>query len=372
MKKVLLITRPIAPPWDEGSKNSAYFIAKNVSEVEIHLMTKNTLPEMAANVIQHNIYTTAEIKDFNFEQKMRSLFFQWRVRGKLDINHYFFTPTALNSFLIKNFLTAKNTQTIQTIATLREDLWSDQDLKKLLFADKIITYSDYAKNKLASLGFKDVTRIYPGIDLEKYQHLPKDEETMRHFQISEADFVVTYPGEFTRLGATDDLVNMLPELFKKIPNCKFIFNCRIKNEKDAQKKNEIIATIKEFGILEKVVFTDTFLDMPKLYNIADTIVFPVKDMKGKFDVPLAVIEAMACEKPVIISDLPILKEFSNDQNSVLIETGNSEQLLSKIVELSKDVFKRDQIGQAARKYTEENFDIKNVAKQYEEVYQNLN
>src|SRR6266567_2680229 len=252
MKKILLITRPISPPWDEASKNFAYFIAKNVKDVEINLMSVKTLPEMPENVKQHHVYTKAEIVDFDLTQKLKSLLFQFLMRGKSDVNHYFFTPTKLNSFLIKKFLTSNKTKTIQTIATLREDLWSDSDMKKLLFGDLIITYSDYAKNKLHSLGFNNVTRIYPGIDLDKYRLEPKDDDILKLFGIEPSDFVVAYPGEYVRLGATDDIVSMLPDLFKRIPNAKFVFANRVKNEKDAQKKAEIIEKFKTQGILEKI------------------------------------------------------------------------------------------------------------------------
>lgn len=372
MKKILLITRPISPPWDEASKNFAYFLAKNVKAVEINLMTKHgVFLDFPQTVSQHPVYTTAEIAEFSLEQKLRSLFFQFFMRGKFDINHYFFTPTRLNSFFIKNFLTSKKTKSIQTIATLREDLWSDSDIKNLLFGDLIITYSEYAKNKLNALGFQNVKRIYPGIDLEKYYREPKNESTLKFFNIKENEFIITYPGEYVRLGATDDIVKILPTLFKKIPNAKFVFANRVKNDKDAQKKAEIIEKFKADGILDKIVFTDTFSDMQKVYNMSDLVIFPVKNMQGKFDVPLVVIEAMACEKPIIISDLPILKEFSNEQNSVMMETGNNEDLLTKIIELSQNVFLRDQISTGARRYVEENFDIKNVAQKYEEVYKNL-
>lgn len=373
MKKILLITRPISPPWDEASKNFAYFIAKNIQNVEINLMSKTgeILSELPQNALQHGVYTTSEIAEFNLEQKLRSLFFQFRQRGKFDINHYFFTPTTLNSFLIKNFLTSSKTKTIQTVATLREDIWSDQDLKKLLYADLIITYSDYAKNKLIGLGFENVKRIYPGIDLVKYKSQTKDEETLRRFGIQNDEIIITHQGEYVRLGATDNIVNSLPEIFKQIPNAKFVFANRVKNEKDARKKEEVIEKLKEFGILDKVVFTDTFSDMPKIYNMSDIVIFPVGDMKGKFDVPLVVIEAMACEKPVIISDLPVLREFATPENSVIIETGNNEQMISEIVRLSKDKELCHKIGKVARTFTEENFDITKVAQNYENIYKEL-
>jgi hypothetical protein len=67
-KKILFVTRPIAPPWDEASKNMAYQLAINVAKInqnlEIHLMTKgelkDTLPGLPDNIIQHPIYTSAE------------------------------------------------------------------------------------------------------------------------------------------------------------------------------------------------------------------------------------------------------------------------------------------------------------------------
>lgn len=372
MKRILLVTRPISPPWDEASKNFAFYLAKNLgNDFEINLMTKEIMPRLAKNIVQHPVYTTTEIAAFNLEQKLRSIFFQFKNKKQFDINHYFFTPTKLNSFLIKNFLKPTHGKTIQTVAALREDLWSDDDIKKLMFADLIITYSDYAKNKLESLGFKNILRIYPGIDLQKFQPTMKNLQTMEMLGIRHDDFVISYPGEYTRLGATNDIVEMLPMLFEKLPKAKFMFACRVKNDKDALKKDEIIKKLSEQNILDRVIFTDTFSEMPKLYNVSDLIIFPVRDMFGKFDVPLAVIEAFACAKPVIISDLPILQEFANSDNSVIIPTGDTSELFVQIEALASDKTRCGNIGSAAKKYVEDNFDIAKVAQKYKELYLNL-
>lgn len=367
MKKILLVTRPIAPPWDEASKNFAYFLAKNSPAFEFYLLTNGFLPNEPAHIHQKPIYTSNHLSYF---QKARLLKLA-RMKNDFDIMHFMLTPNKLNTFSFKTFIKSKRAKTIQTIATLREDLFSDKDFKDILFADLIITYSDYAKNKLKALGFEHVVRIYPGIDITTYQETPKDEETCKHFSITPNDFVISYPGEYTRLGATDDIVAALPSLFEKLPNAKFVFACRVKNEKDARKKEEVVAQLTEKGILDKVVFTDTFADMPKLYNMSDVVVFPVADMKGKFDVPLAVIEAFACNKPVIISDLPILKEFASPDNSVIMKTGDMEQMIEEIVALHNNPEKRATIGSHARAYAQENFDIRNVAQQYQTVYDHL-
>ena len=374
MKRILLVTRPIAPPWDEASKNFAYTLAKSFGaqeNLELHLMTRGILLELPKNVIQEDIYTSSE-NDFKFSQKIRSLFFQFKNRNKFDIAHYFFTPAKLNSFVIKNFIRNNKTKTIQTVATLREDIHSDEEIKKLMFADKIITYSDYAKNKLNLLGFNNAKRIYPGIDLENYKPATCNLQLIT-YNLRQGDFVVTFPGEYARLGATDDIVNMIIQYTSilKQNNIKIVFACRIKNNADHKKKEEAMKKLQENNCLDPAVFTDTVFDVAKIYNMSDVIIFPVQNMQGKFDVPLAVIEPMACEKPVIISDLPILREFAKPEHSVIIEKGNVEQLKNAILDLYNNPERRTALGKNARKFVEENFDIKKIAEEYKKIYETL-
>mgnify|MGYP001559702145 CR=1 FL=1 len=392
-KKILLITRPIAPPWDEASKNFAFSLAKVISNQEIYLLTNGIIPDLPENIVQKPIYTS---NDFGYFQKLRLIKHLRKMRNDFDILHYIFTPTKQNAFLIRRLLSCKQNKcakTIQTIATLREDLYSDKDLKNLIFGDLVITYSEYAKNRLNFLGFDNVKRIYPGIDLKYYYPTPKNEALATKYKLKSTDIVVTYPGEYTRLGATDDIVKMiirlchceqseaipLEELKPEIAavtalprkDIKFILACRVKNSGDAKKKEEVIKKLMENDCLDRVIFTDTCSDMAKLYNLSDVIIFPVRDMKGKFDVPLVVIEAMACEKPVILSDLPILKEFATAENSVTIKSGDAPALMAAITDLSENKEKRQHLGKNARKFVQNHFDIKKVAEIYQQIYEKL-
>ena len=363
MKKILLITRPIAPPWDEASKNFAYTLAKNISDAEIGLFTYEIINDLPSNVHQKAIYTSPK---FTYFQKIRLIKHLRKFREDYDIFHYIFTPTRQNSFLIKNFVNHKNSRakTIQTVATLREDLYRDTDFKKILFADLIIAYSDYAKNKLNSLGFNNVKRVYPGIDLDEYKKTENDP--------TKSDFVINFTGEYTRLGAIDLIIDSFIEIIKTIPEARLSLAVRIKNSQDARKKEEVVEKLKNNNLLEKVTFFDDgSYKMSEVYNLCDISLFPVTDMKGKFDIPLAVVEAMASEKPVILSDLPILSELSNGRNSVIIERGNMKQLIEAILDLYHHPEKRSLIGLEARKFVEERFDIRKIAEKYQEIYEKL-
>lgn len=379
-KKILLVTRPIAPPWDEASKNFAYNLAINLPDFEFGLLTNGILENMPRNIKQHSIYTSNKN---TFIQKLKLIINLRKMAKNYDLVHCLFTPTKLNSFLLRSLL--RNKKTIQTIATLREDLFNDQEIKSLMFGNSLVAYSDYAKNKLNKLGLNNakprtepgsgtgVKRIYPGIDLNYYSPAPKDEELLKKYEIRADDFVVTFPGEYTRLEAIDDISDMIfryLDIFKQ-NNIKFILACRLKNSADILKKEEIMERVKSCGAANMVIFINTFSEMPKLYNLSDAIIFPVREMHGKFDVPLAAIEPMACEKSVIISDLPILSEFAKPEHSVIIERGNIEQLKNAILDLHNNPEKRMFFGKNARKFAAENFDIKRAAQNYREIYNGL-
>lgn len=369
-KKILLLTRPIAPPWDEASKNFAYYLAKNITTVNFTLLTNGIISDLPANIIQKSIYTSNHL---GWMQRLRLLKLTG-IRNQFDVMHFMLTPSKLNAFGFKSFLCTKKVKTIQTIATLREDLLKDSDYEDILFADLIITYSDYAKNKLQGLGFKNVQRIYPGIDLNYYSPKEKNIKAMQQIGINEGDFVVTYPGEYVRLGAMDDITDMIIQNAASLreKRIKILLACRLKNDPIAiQKKNEVLEKIEKNNASDLVIFLDIFPDMASLFNLSDIVIFPVQNMKGKFDVPLAAIEPMACAKPVIISDLPILQEFANPENSVIIERSNVEQLKESILDLYAHPEKRMNLGKSARQFVEANFDIRKVAQKYQEIYETL-
>jgi len=373
-KKILYVSRPLTPPWDEASKNFAHNLAKEIAHdsnsPEIHLMTTRTKLGLPKHIKQEEIYKYSE-KDFKFSDKLRSLFFQLLFKNSFDIKHYFFTPTKSNSWMIKNLLRGK-AKTIQTVATLREDLFSDKEIKKMMFGDIITTYSDYAKNKLNSLGFENIYKIYPGIDLHDYYPREKSDEELKKACFTKDNFIINFAGEYIRLGAMDTVIDSFIEVSKQIPEARLSLAVRVKNEKDAEKKEAVVAKLKKENILDKISFHDSgSYKMSDIYNLSDISIFPAGNMKGKFDIPLVVIEAMACAKPVIISDLPILKEFSGDNNSIAVEKDSAPALTQAIVDLYNDKEKRLTLAKNALEYSHKNFNIHVAAQKYMEIYNRL-
>jgi glycosyltransferase involved in cell wall biosynthesis len=160
------------------------------------------------------------------------------------------------------------------------------------------------------------------------------------------------------------------DFFKKNPktNLRLVFACRIKNQADKRKKKEVQMRFFYSGFLDYVIFTDSITDMSSLYNSSDIIIFPVKNLKGKFDVPLVIIESYACGKPVILSDLEQFGEFANRDICVSIPKDSEIKLIESVTYLKENEAERVRLGENARRFVKDHFDLQNTAKQYEKIY----
>ncbi|MDO8566276.1 MAG: glycosyltransferase family 4 protein [Candidatus Moranbacteria bacterium] len=372
MKKILLATRPLVPPWDEASKNFAYFLGREVKNHSLTLLTtKEPLSKLPESVRQESIFSSGR---FYLRTKYELFSYLRQARARFDITHYLFTPTKQNTNLIKWFAKPTRGKTLQTIATLRDDLYSPDELRSFFFADQLVVYTDTAKQKLEKLGFTNVTHIYPGIDLNKFHPQPKNLPLLKQLGFTEEHFIVSYVGEYARLGATDMIAKTFIDFFRKNPetNIRIVFPGRVKNTADAEKKANIEKQFAHANLLHYAYFpANTITDVVGFYNSSDLIIFPVADLKGKFDVPLVIIEAYACGKPVILSDLLEFREFANERICVTIPKDSGTKLIESVAYLKDNKAVCESLGREARAFVEQHLDLKNTAKQYEEIYTSL-
>jgi glycosyltransferase involved in cell wall biosynthesis len=109
-------------------------------------------------------------------------------------------------------------------------------------------------------------------------------------------------------------------------------------------------------------------DLVKLYQRSDALLFP-----SRFEgLPLVVLEAMACAKPVVAANTSSLAEIlENGISGILCPTDDVDAFVAACRKLAQEPQTRRQYGIAARNHIEARFSEDVVVSQYIALYQRL-
>jgi glycosyltransferase involved in cell wall biosynthesis len=126
----------------------------------------------------------------------------------------------------------------------------------------------------------------------------------------------------------------------------------------------------DLRIKDKVFFTGMvpYMDMPKYYQRCDVFCLPtLGEPFGK-----VLIEAMACAKPVISSNLGGPSEIIEDgKNGFLIPPAKPEAIAERILTILEDEYTRRKMGENARKTAVEKYSWEKVSQKYHYLYKSL-
>ncbi|MEP7287864.1 MAG: glycosyltransferase family 4 protein [Chloroflexota bacterium] len=134
-------------------------------------------------------------------------------------------------------------------------------------------------------------------------------------------------------------------------------------------RNTYEAKAVELGLADKVSFAGHVEAdlLPAYYAAADIGLLPSTTMGEAFGMVL--LEAMACGKPVIASNLPGVRTVVSDGvDGLLAEPGNVRDLAEKITILAGDKQQRQMMGQRGRAKVEEKYTLGSIAERLETYY----
>lgn len=127
-----------------------------------------------------------------------------------------------------------------------------------------------------------------------------------------------------------------------------------------------VSLVKELGLEDNVKFMGGTNQPEISYNEADAVV--ITAITEGF--PFTIIEAMACGKAVIASDVGGVKE-ALEGCGLLVRSRRPLHLSQAIVQVLKDEKLRHQFEQAALKKVQENFSIEKCINQYKKEYEDV-
>lgn len=98
---------------------------------------------------------------------------------------------------------------------------------------------------------------------------------------------------------------------------------------------------------------------------ADCLILP----SSHENLPITVLEAMACGLPLVVTPVGALPEFLADgEQALLVDPGDSQALAGTVLSLARDAALRRRLGEAARRLYRERFETERILAEIERVY----
>src|SRR3989344_3493795 len=192
-KKLVFITRPIAPPWDEGSKNFTLSLAKKIRLPYLKpsiLTTQKKIKSLPSYIKQVPLYNSSKL---TFINKLKLFFFL--LKTDAQIIHCIFVATPITSVILRCIFLFNKVKKIQTAVAF--DTNSSFILRLLLYGDYIICLSKTTVEKIKKTGTSNVIAIPPGVDTTLY--VPGKKKN-----------IIAFLGELYRMKSFDIVSELVP------------------------------------------------------------------------------------------------------------------------------------------------------------------
>ncbi|MEF3692463.1 MAG: glycosyltransferase [Candidatus Moraniibacteriota bacterium] len=255
-----------------------------------------------------------------------------------------------------------NIKVIVTVFNVLADHFKNS-LKNVEYIDKFITDNSLVVKEYGKRGIK-CEAIHNGIDcIEKFNmnnHSRLDER--KKIDVKNDELAVYFIGRLSPEKNPDIFLNAAKEIVKKHSKVKFFIIG------DGPMRREIEKSIGEFNH-NNIKYLGYQTDIPRYLSAADVFVLPSK-IEG---FPLSNLEAMAMGVCVISSNVGGVSDAIEDRkNGFLVNPNSIEALVDKIEFVIKNKGMVDNISKNARKTIEEKFSIEILAKNYNNLYKNIN
>lgn len=205
---------------------------------------------------------------------------------------------------------------------------------------------------------QDIEVIYNFIDLDRFKRINKD-----HFKKAIApngERILIHVSNFRKVKRSEDVIKVFKRISERIPSKLLLIG-------DGPERSNLEALCREFNLCDEIRFLGKQDAIEEILSISDLFLMP----SASESFGLAALEAMACEVPVISTNVGGLPELNiHGKTGFLDDVGDVEgmaahgiQILSSDETLQK--FRDEALAQAQR------FDIKAIVPQYEAYYRKV-
>lgn len=227
----------------------------------------------------------------------------------------------------------------------------------------IATSNEQAKVYKKIYSNKKVFKVYNGIDLKLF--FPEKTDDLKNKLNLKGKKILLCIARFEKEKGIQNILRAMPHIVKKRKEVKLLL---VGDGYYKKRLKEIANKLKLKEYVEFCGYID-FKELNKYFNLCDIFINPTNRQNG-YD--LTVIEAMACQKPVITTDIgsyPTAIESKKD--GILTRLKDEKQLANAVLNLLENEEFRKTISKNARKKVLKLFTAENMVNGTLDVYERV-
>lgn len=212
---------------------------------------------------------------------------------------------------------------------------------------------------------ESITRILPdrvemipgsGVDLSEYDYRP----------MPEGEPIVLMAARLLRTKGVEEFVQAARLVKRKHPLVRFLLVGSPDHANPTSISNAELAEWKAEGVVELLGHRS---DIPELMREAHIVALPSFYGEG---LPKVLIEAAACGRAVVTTDMPGCRDaIENGVTGLLVTPENANELATTLLMLIEDRHRCIEMGKAGRQRAEAIFDIQAVVQKHLNIYKDL-
>ena len=368
--RVLFVSKPIAPPWHDGSKNLVRDVAANLGVAQATVMTTPGAPSIGPRVTMEAVYVASG----RFAPALGA---NARVLRRLltgdphDIWHFVFAPNPASSSAAMLARRVRqgggwNGKVVQTVASAPR---SFAGVGRWIFGDVVVALSEWTRGRLMAAGVRGAKiRVIPPCAAAPEPPNPQRIAAARAAFRLEGGPVLLYPGDYELSRGAETVAAAAPRILKAVPEATLVFACRPKTRGAQRARAGIELDLARDRLTERTRHVGEIDDLPALLAASSVVAFPVDDLYGKVDVPIVLLEAMALGVPIVACTGGPLETLSC---AALVEPADPDALADAVLKMILSSSVAREASANGKALYQRKFRPPVVAAAYDELYEDV-
>ncbi|HYP87985.1 MAG TPA: hypothetical protein VEQ59_07520, partial [Polyangiaceae bacterium] len=277
MPSVLFVSKPIAPPFHDGTKCLVRDVAAALREFSpIVLTTPEGRASLPSGVVGRPVYGASGAFAPALVDNARAAL-GVLTGPRADLWHFVFAPNPRTGGVARALRALRRVPVVQTVASPPR---SFTGLKRLVFGDQLVVQSRATERSLLvaaqaeRFALPPVTVVPPPVPALARPSQIEIERARKDLELSADDRLILYPGDLEVSSGAELTRALVKPLRERFPDAVVVFAYRNKTPHAAERAAELRQLLRS----ERVRITDQVSSMHALLAASSVVIFPVDDL----------------------------------------------------------------------------------------------